>query len=316
MVYYGDNGLEIYCDNGLVAETDDCPCGCPDFEGRAICYVDKKASGTGDGSSWTNAYTDIQTAVNAHPKKEIQIQGYGESDCYPAGIAMQDCAYLKGVGDVWIDGENTAQAGITDYWANYYTTKVELINIKNCVGGFGEIISIVSCKATGCTAGFSSAHNRSTLEDCHAYGNQRGYQGSFNSATDCTAYDNSSYGFYLISSGVFINCISYNNSGCGYSRVNGCTFIECEANNNGNYGWGNSSSLDGENVILTDCICDGNLKGFYYFKIGSVLTSCIARNSSYCGYFRTSGATLITCSDVNNCLLNSGDCSLYNCDEV
>ena len=28
MSWYGENGLKVYCDNGLIAEQDDCPCGC------------------------------------------------------------------------------------------------------------------------------------------------------------------------------------------------------------------------------------------------------------------------------------------------
>ncbi len=61
-LWYTSNGKLALCDNGKVALSDNCPCACPSFVGRAIIYVDKHATGTGDGSSWANAYTDIQTA--------------------------------------------------------------------------------------------------------------------------------------------------------------------------------------------------------------------------------------------------------------
>ena len=65
MSHYGANGLKIYCDNGLVAETDECPCicnKCPDFY-----YVDTAVIGDipeflpGD----TPVYADLDAVLNA-----------------------------------------------------------------------------------------------------------------------------------------------------------------------------------------------------------------------------------------------------------
>ena len=155
-LYRNQNGLFNICDNGLFQMSD-----CPSFDYRAIAYVDKKATGANNGASWVDAFTDIQTAINAHACKEIQIKGYGENDCYSADIKLKDCVYLKGVDDVWIDGLNTINYGIrgAEYNDNYFfakNIKIENVNIKNCVHfAFYKILKITfeNCNMKDCSSG-------------------------------------------------------------------------------------------------------------------------------------------------------------------
>ena len=118
--------------NGGVTKCPTCPCGCPPFDGRTITYVDMHVvGGTGDGSSPANAYDDIQDAIDAKPRTEIQIQGYGKLDTYPTGISLLDCTYLHGIDNVWIDGNNVLDVSI--HGNSLTTTKIDSINIKNSI---------------------------------------------------------------------------------------------------------------------------------------------------------------------------------------
>ncbi len=292
MEYYAENGLQVYCDNGLLAETDECPCGCPDFEGRTICYVDKNiVGGTGDGSSWANAYTDIQTAINAHPKKEIQIQGYGESDCYPAGIVLAECVYLKGVDDVWIDGQNTFDFGISG-GAGFVATNtlVKNINIKNCKynpnqdrGAFYFCENLDGC----------------SVKDTIFYG----FYG-YISAIDCNA--NNAYGGF--SGKISTNCHT-EGCGVGFLATSNAILTSCTANNC--YFTLPGFFVGGRfNVTVYNCISSNNT-GSGFYGSSAVFTNCNAFSNQRCGFEKNNvdPNTYIACTESGNCLGGHPSCA-------
>jgi len=297
MGYYGENGLEIYCDSGDLAETDECPCGCPSFEGRSIIYVDKHASGTGDGSSWADAYTDIQTAINAHPKKEIQIQGYGENDYYPGGIDLIECSYVKGIDDVWINGENSIIYGISGAAPN---SRIESINIKKCKY-YGVFIAREAVNVTVKNLYTSSQGgafvNCESLSNCVAddiHGGES-FKNCFN--MDTCLSKNSNFGFWNgVSVGPFTltNCTADNHSWASFSPRPGSTLINCTSKNQQTF----YAAFGG----VGDCIYE----------------NCVAFNNQGCGFIAYSGGinTYINCSEYNNCLAWGGDCSGQGCDAV
>ncbi len=292
-IHQNKNGLFSMCDNGLLRLSK-----CASFDCRQIIYVDKKATGTGDGSSWGNAYTSIQTAINAQPCKEIQIKGYGENDCYPAGIPLIDCVYLKGVntgsGDMWIDGENSYIRGIDG--KNLTSTRLENINIKGCkYSNFINCYELISCntKDTYLKSQWGSFFYCVLLNNCEAdsiYGDDAFK--NCKTMIDCTS-KNSSFGFWnSVSFGPYdlINCKAINNFYTSFTGRPGSTF--------------------------TGCVADGNLN-YAFSTNGCTYIDCIAINNQWCGYRHDYiENTYINCTDSNNCLAWGGDCSQYDCDTV
>ncbi|MDD5726991.1 MAG: hypothetical protein PHV59_00365 [Victivallales bacterium] len=242
-LWFTPAGKLVLCDNGKIALTDECPCGCPPFEGRQIVYVDKHASGTGDGSSWENAYTELSyTVIYNNRRKEIQIRGYGEDDCYPCIKYMYECTYLHGIDDgngaVWFDGNIGGDSsrvvirGVENNLANY---RYDNINAKNGSVGFhyGGILN--NCTVKNCaSSGFFACK---TLEDCIAYEcvshTARGFNCCYY-AHNCESYSND-FGFiWSYSAGdfsIFTNCLAHNNNYCGYyvstSGSPAPTLIDC-----------------------------------------------------------------------------------------
>jgi len=284
------NGLFNMCDNGLVQFSD-----CPDFDCRPIIHVDKHAAGTDDGSSWANAYADIQTAINAHPCNEIQIHGYGENDCYSAGVVLAECCYIKGIDDVWIDGEDIEIFGIDGN--NLDSTKINAVNIKNCRNtGIKRCNEVIN----------------STVKNISQYLSSHGAFLQCNSLDNCTA-DNiaSVYGFY--------NCLNINsctvaNSHGGFSHTSGYsgfTATNCNAVDNIYVGFA------GLNNTIIECTAnnsgDGSNGGFS--NRYSTLINCVAFNNQGCGFRDALGGlnSYVDCTEYNNCLVWGSDCTERGC---
>ena len=291
------NGQDVLCN--------ECPrIECGDFDNYPVIYVDKKATGAGHGSSWTDAYTDIQTAVNAHPRAEIQIKGYGESDCYPAGISLPECAYLHGMdtgsGAVWIDGENSNIIGISGGGIDG-TTKIDSINIKGCKNScFAYCPLIINCSIKDTTLNGSGNQsggfwNCNILDNCSA--NNILHNNSFTNCrtlNGCTS-ENSFFGFWNgVSFGAFIltGCTATNHSFASFTGRQGSVFNTCIA--------------EYQQSIIPS-----------FSAVDCVLIDCIARNNQGCGYkYYTTPNSYINCIDSNNCLAWGGDCSGQGCDSV
>lgn len=334
------NGIFDMCDSGLVRLSK-----CPGFDCRPIIYVDKHAAGNGDGSIWENAYADIQTAINAHPCKEIQIKGYGENDCYPSGINLIDCTYLKGVntgsGDMWIDGENTQLYGISGYIdSSHYVknTKIDSINIKGCDNNcieYLEITEICNCNLIGIQlpVGYGySGHGIAiirygTVSNCTAKILSSGFWGIENiNISNCTS-DLFGWGFRGLYNCNLIDCTANRNpestypGSTGFQRINNSSLINCTANNHTSGG-----SIPGygflacEGSTFINCVSTNNQISGFSGNMYSTFIDCISSNNQNCGYLNNIDSTFLNCTDLNNCLSGLAACTpgdtYYNCDEV
>lgn len=321
-IHKNRNGLFNVCDNGLVQLSN-----CADFECRPIVYVDKHANGSRDGSSGANAYISIQAAVNAHPQTEIHIKGYGENDCYIAGIVLPECAYLKGVGDVWLDGLSAFVCGIL----GNTSTKVEYINIKNCYNkAFCRINYINNCKAKNNN---TSGNNLGVFDDCENVDTCEsdgsvtvsfvsGFSNCKN-VIDCVARNHTGRGF-IFKGGVTSfcsGCTSTDNLWGGFVSTPSYemrhTYINCTSTNCGNFGFGGSFT------VLENCSASGTTSfypelddGSGFHMHDSTLTNCNSEGNESCGYTGFS-SEYAGCTENNNCLdPRTYDCRYQRCEEV
>ena len=79
------------------------PISCEDTS-RPKCYVDKNVvGGAGDGTTWEDAYTLIQDAIDDHgATHRIYIKGHGSSDPYDETLVCVAYTNLIGINDVYI----------------------------------------------------------------------------------------------------------------------------------------------------------------------------------------------------------------------
>ncbi|MDD5598988.1 MAG: hypothetical protein PHV82_13655 [Victivallaceae bacterium] len=331
MLWYTPNGELALGGNGNVAVAKQCPCGCYDFEGRRIIYVDKYAVGAGNGSSWENAYTNIQAAANAHPNTEIQIKGYGEDDCYPAGISLPECAYLHGAdtgsGAVWLDGEDTVYSGIT----GNSTNKVLAVNLKNCSGyGFYRVGYLDGCTVND--IGKLYFYQCLNIENCVAerinYSAGLKADGFLATADDGVIYNciaNNVWNAYMIR-GAISASFANNCGNCGFFFDSGdITATDCIADGCAYFGFIYGVRSGANQTDLINCVAKNGGFGFgrnQYDYGEATFTSCSAFNNQNCGFIsnQVAAPNYIDCSEYDNCLSGESSCTpgypYYICDEV
>jgi len=295
------NGLFNMCDNGLVQLSH-----CPSFDCRPIAYVDKHASGANNGTTPEDAYTDIQTAIDNDPKKEILIQGYGESDCYPAGIVLADCVYLHGVDSVWIDCEdsNYAVRGnevVNGTVVHEWTTQIDGINVKNSPSAILYILgNIYNCEVKNITD--SSYHNG-------------GFYSCYGVIENCSVHTGGSiddryryYGFFECAA-AFKNCHVYDIMGAcvGFERYLSADNCSCKRigilyshlldRRVASLGFSNGG-LVGRDLIIIDCVVEDCEYGFNFGSFGCTTsaTNCTTTR----GYIGVSVCGDTTLLDVSS----------------
>ncbi len=245
-------------------------------------YVDADAtSGANDGSSWTDAYTDLQAALAASSSgDEIWV---AEGTYYP-GTSTSSCFQMKnGVGIYGgFDGSETARSQ-RDIDAN----ETILSGANKCYHVFYHPSSL-SLTATAVLSGFTIKKGHSnaygggmynirsspTISYCTFSGNYAYTQGGgmFNdhsspTLTGCTFISNNAYQY----GGGMVNDDSS-------PTLTGCTFIGNRASVMHGGGMVNRSS----SPILTNCTFSGNRAGSYGSGGGiyngsssPILTNCI-----------------------------------------
>lgn len=174
------NGGKMVFVDGKIGMGSGCCTDCPppscEDTGKPICYVDKHATGAGDGSSWADAYTTIAGGNTKALTHRVYVKGYGSGDPYSENIGGID---LVGIGDVWVNGRCTPGAS---YFCIYNIT---LTGSTTAYGGKFLIDGKSYGKFVGC-----SVKNVSTTGHGSPYPILCGFRaigsGSGNEANYCT----------------------------------------------------------------------------------------------------------------------------------
>jgi len=199
-------------------------------------YVDPAASGSNDGSSWTDAWTDFQSAAtNAVAGDTVYMRGsqtpsaaitFANPGDLTSGLIKYIGVNSSGVNDgtrFELDGGSTLSAVISQDGKNYLW--FENIEVYGATGygwtGTADnshcVYINVCCNNNG-GAGFNTDKvKKCVFILCTAYSNSsRGFgasSGNNNSFFYCVARDNSLTGFAISSAEpILIGCISYNNA--------------------------------------------------------------------------------------------------------
>jgi len=251
-------------------------------------YVDPGASGANNGSSWTDAWTTVQSAFDTAVAGDIVYCRGAETLSVPIDIDTNSgsaaSGHIKFIGcnaSGNVDGTRYKLDGNSVASSCLYMAAQSFIWIEN----------FELCNATG--SGFD--HTAAYYQNCvfinvishdngsHGFNLHYGASVSFTLLVRCQAYSNTSDGFYRSYNPVwFLFCESKDNGGYGFYLDNRYQIlIGCLTHNNTNDGIYAASGLDGGLVLHS--VIDGNgVQGCdvdisYFIIIGCRITN----NSNY-----------------------------------
>ena len=259
----------------------------------ATYYVVPGGAGSKNGTSWANAFADVQTAIDS-----ASSDGGGEvwiaKGTYKHGSEMtmkNNVAIYGGFAgtetskEERVEGNNTILDGEGKYrvFYNYYTSSNKLTNSAKL-----DNVTIQNGYTSGSGAGMYNCYASPEITNCTFSGNSAKYSGGgmYNESssspvlTNCTFSGNSAYSG---GGGMYNN--GYNGT-CSPELTN-CTFSGNTANSGGgmyNNGYNGTCS-----PVLTNCTFSGNSArgsshgyggGMYNGSSSPVLTNCTFSNNS------------------------------------
>ncbi|MBT7844996.1 MAG: choice-of-anchor D domain-containing protein, partial [Lentisphaerae bacterium] len=290
---------------------------------NTFIFVDDTASGANDGSSWADAYTDLQSALNAaHPGNEIRIaagvhkpsrEGGGSGDRFKCFQLMNEVTikggYPNGGGDEAsrapvanptilsgdVDGNNTLDYGNVAH-VFYHPMDLELDETAVLDG-----VIITGGYAWGGLGGGMAYAWSATLINCTFEGNAAEHGGAMSIGGDPT----------------LVNCMFRNNraryGGAIYSSGNP-TLENCVFSQNSSYSHGGAVFSHNSTVpVLVHCTFDGNSAPYggalSNDDSNPVLTNCILWNNPSTETQQIHGASTVTYSCVEGGYVGDGNIS-------
>lgn len=270
-------------------------------------YVDPAATGAGDGTSWTDAFTTLQAAVDE------------------ATLAAGDSVYCRGtetltaqvdfdgvdgtdedrISFIGCDGSGTPGA------ANYKVTTADAIHGLVLSGMYYVELRFFEIESTALSGTYYGISESTTtygwlIEDCIVHGwpstnvnlgssvrvtvlvnvesygaGQLGFSSGYANVkfVGCVAHDNYYRGFSGTAS-LYYGCIAYKNSDSGFITAGQPTLVNCIADNNGADGFETSSGP----MLFIGCRCTNNAGYGFHLYTGtygvSRLIGCYAQNNT------------------------------------
>lgn len=222
-------------------------------------YVDPAAAGDNNGTSWTHAWTTIQTAFDTAVAGDIvycrgtevitaQIDVDTQTGTYAAGFIKFIGCNAAGNRDgtrYIINANSNAIHGIVST-ATADAIWLENIEVKNCGGSTKNGFTI-----PGSSSGWVLLN--CCANNCSGTG-INGSAGSRNTYIRCVAYSNTLIGMSGGADEKYIFCSSHDNGTDGISDGGECVLLGCLFYDNGDDGIGNVVQTS----IIINCSIDGN----------------------------------------------------------
>ena len=293
-----------------------------------IIYVDKDANGFNNGTSWDDAYTDLQegiiaagcSGVNAvwvaggtyKPVKDTNVPNYGDKSFeLPGGIALighfggvgtyETCANQRNFDDV--NNTTILDGQIGDYGEVKYIITAEDIN-NAIVDGFtiegsysagifldDANVSIVNCKLKeNSNCGLYISYN------------------SFSDIHNCLFVGNSGYGINCYSSRLVITNSTFDGNNITPSAIHDSwsdiELTDCIVKNHANY----SIHTYNTDIKIEDCCIKDNTLYIYCYDSNTFINHSIIERNNDIGLACVSYSTL----NLTNSLIRfNGSCGIY-----
>lgn len=242
----------------------------------ATYYVDPAATGLGDGTSWTNAWTTLQAAIDGTGGTQptagdtvlcrgtetvsVEIDFDGNSGTAAGGNVEFVGVNASGVEDgtrFVLNGNNNSMTAV----AELHASQLEIRNFefKNC-GGSGH-----GCRSSGTYVDNVCFINCSFNNNAGGGLVAEGYQNSIKLEKSeyicCQFHDNGTYGVYFVT-GLFYGCEFYNNPTGWYmtGSYGTATFSNCIFRDNSNTG-AYLATYGQQNYAVQNCVFHGNGTG-------------------------------------------------------
>lgn len=257
----------------------------------ATIYVDVSATGTNDGSSWTNAYTSLQSAISvAVSGDEVWVAaGTYKPSAYPVGRTSTNTReyafYLESGVDYYggFDGSETLRSE-RDYVSNVTILSGDIGTVNSSGDNCYHVIVSINESTAHILDGF-------TITKGYANG---GTNATINGQSNIWANSGGAMHTY-VSTMTISNCIfdgNYGQYGGAIKDVGSpITFTNCVFSNN--YAFNHGGAFDksyGNVTSFINCLFYNNLANRNSSRMGGALQLGVC----------TAGTTLINCTFYNN----------------
>lgn len=280
----------------------------------AIKFVDSTATGSNDGTSWTNAYTSLNTAISAAnhaPGDQYLVSGtFNETVTIAEAATLGSTTIIQGD-----DKSGGAGVGVAaDFTIDGQSTRTNCLD-TSLGAGTNTYYCFKNMICTGATADGAELGNlrHITFKDCDFHNNGGyGYDGnnSGHSFERCSFYSNTSVGCRAGVSGSYVFCKFYSNGGVGCVPNGGLLYCCLFYNNTG------IDIQDGSTagaIYIVNCTIDGDGKTsngivFANSHRGHTLLNTIVDNVDGIGGVAIDGGS----SDLGEVAISSYNCVSNN----
>jgi uncharacterized repeat protein (TIGR01451 family) len=298
------NAAEIYTGQTLIARAAvDTPVCCWDTTDPNIIFVDKYATGNNTGTSWTDAYKDLQNALYRaeHSTCEGVNTIYVAQGEYNPGSRVIDCFVLPEGVSVY---GGFKSGGCAFEYRNpnvYVTTLTGLIDSTT----HNEIV--VKMGDETLLSGFTIRDSSASPAGYGVYGTGVDF-----TILNCSIENNLQYGLYTENCNVTLKwCQVEDNGYNGIHQIgndNSILVENCQINNNHRYGLliENSFSIIKNSVICRNGVSDSEYYGIYISSpsdIPQIYNNTVAYNYNAAIAYTDDDPNYVNTPDIQNCII-------------
>ncbi len=272
-----------------------------------VVYVDSTATGGNNGSSWLNAYNDLQQALANTSTGEIWV---AKGTYYPTSGTNRLISFLLKNNVAIYGGFNGTETNINQRNFNLYSTVLSgnIGNLNDSLDNSYHVVYSNNVNNTAILDGFTLTGGRADVGS-HFYGGGINNQFSSPIIRNCVIKNNYAYrqggGVHCYyGAPIFYNCIIKDNyaaanGGGGVSNyTSNPQFINCSILNNFNRG---IYSANGGNLYIDSCIVYNNSgNGIELISSALNITNSTLDSNSTNG-IKSSGNSIVL---INNCIFS------------